>query len=346
MVTGDHALTARAIAEAAGFQHPGEVVTGAELAALTPEAFAARARSATLFARINPAQKYAIVQALQASGEVVAMTGDGLNDAPALRLADIGLSMGQRGTEVARASSDLVLLDDDFASIVTAVREGRHIFTNIQAAFLYILAFHLPIVALAVFAPVLGLPLMLLPVHLVWLELIIHPVSAIVFQAEPAPPGLMQRPPRAPKSPLLPREAVLRSVLAGVALTVGVLWLYWSRQPQGDTAARSVAWAALLMGYQALVLVEWAALRGERANVLPKRPVVWLVWGLCGASLPLAMLVPPLARVLHLQWLSAGDWALAVGVGLGTVGWRVLLDHLRPVSTGALTAPGAAPGQT
>ncbi len=338
MITGDHALTARAIAEAAGFEHADSVVTGDELAALTPEAFDARVQTTTLFARISPAQKYAIVAALKKAGEVVAMTGDGINDAPALRLADIGISMGKRGTEVARAASDLVLLNDDFASIVTTVREGRHLFTNIQAAFLYILAFHIPIVALAFLAPVLGIPMMLLPVHLVWLELIIHPVSAVVFQSEPAPPGLMLQPPRAPTAPLLPRRAMIRSVLAGVALTGAALGLYWSRQGSGEVAARSVAWAALLMGYQVMVLVEWAALRGKRSNLLPHRPLVWLVWGACGLSLPVAMAIPPLARALHLEMLSLQDWAIAFGVALAATAWRGVIDHFWPVP---LTKPAA-----
>jgi len=334
MITGDHPLTARAIADAAGFDHADAVVTGAELAALSPEAFARRVAATTLFARISPAQKHAIVAALRAAGEVVAMTGDGINDAPALRLADIGISMGKRGTEVARAASDLVLLDDDFAAIVATVREGRHIFHNLQAAFLYILAFHVPIVTLALLAPALGLPLLLLPVHLVWLELIIHPVSAVVFQAEPAPPGLMQRPPRPPKAPLLPRAAILRSVLVGGVLTAAVMGLYASRQAEGEDAARSLAWATLLVGYQALVLVEWAALRGKHSAHLPRRPMVWLVWALCGLSLPLALVVPPLARGLHLQPLGARDWAVAVGVALAATLWRAALDRLRPVDAG------------
>ncbi len=325
MITGDHALTARAIAAAAGFAEADAVVTGDELARQTPAEFAASARDRTVFARISPAQKHAIVGALQAAGEVVAMTGDGVNDAPALRLADIGISMGKRGTEVARAAADLVLLDDDFASIVATVREGRHIFTNIQAAFLYILAFHVPIVLLAVAAVVLSLPLLLLPVHLVWLELIIHPVSALVFQAEPAPPGLMQRPPRSPHAPLLPRRALWSSLLAGLTLSAAALWLYVDHLPDGDVAARSLAWACLLLGYQVLVLVEWAALRGGRR--LPTRPLVWLVWASCLLSLPLAMAFAPLAATLRLRMLSLGEWGLALGFALAATGWRFCTDR-------------------
>jgi Ca2+-transporting ATPase len=187
-------------------------------------------------------------------------------------------------------------------------------------------------VALAFLAPTLGMPLLLLPVHLVWLELIIHPVSAVVFQAEPAAPGLMQRPPRAPSAPLLPRAAIIRSVLAGAVLTAGVMSLYWARQPAGEVEARSIAWAALLIGYQVLVFIEWAALRGKRSSLLPRKPLVWVVWGLCGLSLPVAMAIGPLARGLHLQMLSGSDWASALGVGLAATSWRAVIDHLWPAS--------------
>jgi Ca2+-transporting ATPase len=166
---------------------------------------------------------------------------------------------------------------------------------------------------------------------LVWLELIIHPLSAVVFQAEPAPAGLMRAPPRPPKAPLLPREAVLRSALVGVALTASVMWLYVNHQAEGEVAARSLAWTTLLLGYQVLVLVEWAALRGKKSTMLPHKPVVWILWSICGASLPIAMAFAPLARVLHLQQLALHEWGLALGVALAATVWRVLLDRIRPV---------------
>jgi len=186
-------------------------------------------------------------------------------------------------------------------------------------------------VLLALAVVVLSLPMLLLPVHLVWLELIIHPVSALVFQAEAAPPGTMQRPPRSPRAPLLPRSALWRSLAAGLALTGVVLWLYHSRLESGDVAARSLAWACLLVGYQVLVPIEWAALRGARGPRWPSRPVVWLVWIACGVSLPLAMAIGPVAATLHLQPLAWSEWAIAIGAAVAATGWRFVVDRVWPV---------------
>jgi Ca2+-transporting ATPase len=216
VVTGDHALTAHAVAESAGIIHRDDaIVTGDQLTAASPDLRRRLIIEASILSRISPAQKHMIVEALQAEGEIVAMTGDGINDAPALRRADIGVSMGKRGTDVARAAADLVLLDDNFASMVAAVSAGRKIFLDIQRAFLYLIGFHIPIILLALTPPIVGLPLLLMPVHLIWLELIVHPVSALLFQGDPPPDDLMQRPPRNPRAPMLPRAPVLRSALSG-----------------------------------------------------------------------------------------------------------------------------------
>ncbi|HVZ81414.1 MAG TPA: HAD-IC family P-type ATPase, partial [bacterium] len=182
IITGDHLLTAHAVVDAAGIDHrPEELLNAAGLDRLPPQEFARKAREGVVFARVRPEQKFALVKALKEAGEVVAMTGDGINDAPALKKADIGIAMGLQGTEVARASAHLVLLNDSFAGIVATIAEGRRIFGNIQRSFLFLIAFHIPIVGLALLCPLLGMPIFYLPVHLVWLELIVHPVSALVF---------------------------------------------------------------------------------------------------------------------------------------------------------------------
>jgi Ca2+-transporting ATPase len=326
MITGDHALTAHAVAEAAGIRHDEQsIVTGDELARLDPAARTARIRSASILARITPEQKHLIINALQRGGEVVAMTGDGVNDAPALHRADIGIAMGRRGTDVARATADLVLLDDNFASITETVRQGRHIFRNIQRAFLYLIAFHIPIIALAVAAPLLGIPLLLLPIHLVWLELIVHPVSAIVFQAEPPEADIMSGPPRNPAAPLLPREAVTRSSLSGSLLAAATLAIYWSQwRTAGEPQARGLALVALVAGYQVLVLAERLALPTGAMKMVPRTRVFWLAWCATALSLVALLYVPALSDLFSVERPAAAAAFAAALAGTLSVGWRLL----------------------
>jgi Ca2+-transporting ATPase len=327
MITGDHALTAHAVAEAAGILHEDDrIVTGDELSSLNEADRMKLIGRATIFARISPEQKYLIVDGLKRAGAIVAMTGDGVNDAPALRRADIGIAMGQRGTDVARATADLVLLDDNFASIVATVREGRHILQNVQRAFLYLIAFHVPIVTLAVVAPLAGMPLVLLPIHLVWLELIVHPVSALVFQAEQATTSVMSRPPRDPAAPLLPRAAVVRSSTSGGLLATAAFGFYaWQLPVIGEPQARALALAVLLVGYETLLFAERLALPESAARV-PRTPVFWTVWGATALSLIVILCVPSVSQVFRLAPPSRGDIGIAVIVGFLSVGWRLTMS--------------------
>ena len=264
-----------------------------------------------------------IVEALRREGEIVAMTGDGINDAPALRRSDIGVSMGKRGTDVARAAADLVLLDDNFASIVAAVAAGRKIFLDIQRAFLYLIAFHIPVVGLALLPPALGLPLLLMPLHLVWLELIVHPVSALLFQGDPPPDDLMRRPPRDPRAPMLPGRAVLQSIASGALLTIGVFVIYLGTLHRGPEQARSLALATLIIGYQVLALVERAASATGPSAFLPRAASSWLIWLAAGVSLPVLMYIPASAALLNIAPLSPAGWLFAVGAVAVALGWRV-----------------------
>jgi Ca2+-transporting ATPase len=329
MITGDHALTAHAIAELAGILHEDDlIVTGDELTALSAAERVARIQRAAIFARISPEQKFLIVDGLKSAGAIVAMTGDGVNDAPALHRADIGIAMGRRGTDVARASADLVLLDDNFASIVATVREGRHIFQNIQRAFLYLIAFHIPIVVLAIAAPLIGIPLLLLPIHLVWLELIVHPVSAIVFQAEPAEADIMSRPPRDPAAPLLPRAAVLSSGVSGAVLAVTSLTVYWWLWPSlGEAQARALSLIVLLAGYQTLVFAERLALPALAVERMPRTFVFWTIWSASAVSLLLILFIPAAARMFRVEAPSGAHAAGAVMLGVSAVGWRLNARH-------------------
>ncbi len=225
MITGDHPRTASAIAAQAGIGGS-EVVTGDELADLDAATLARRLTTVNVFARVRPQQKLALVQALKARGEVVAMTGDGVNDAPALKAAHIGIAMGQRGTDVAREAAALVLLQDDFSSIVQAIHRGRRTFANLRQAMVYTLAVHVPIVGLAVLPVLLGLPLVLAPLHIAFLELVIDPACSLVFEAEDGDPGLMQQPPRGVQEPLLSPSHVGQSLAMGGWVTLVVVGLY------------------------------------------------------------------------------------------------------------------------
>ncbi len=337
IVTGDHPLTAHAIAESAGIPHSDDdgILTGEDLDALSPAERARRIASGAIFARVRPEQKHAIVEALAGSGEVVAMTGDGINDAPALRRADIGVSFGIRGTPVARAAADLVLLDDNFAALVATVREGRAIYANIQRAFLYLLSFKLRIVGLALLVPLAGLPAFFQPVHLVWLELIIHPVSALVFEAEAPPADLMRRPPRDPRAPLVTRRLVLRSLLSGATLMIGALWTYAAHLSEGVEYARSLGVAVLIVGSLLLVWAERAGDQPLLSVPLPRTWTFWGVWGGVALSLPLFMHVPAIAGIFQIRPLQPSDWALVVGVALGSTGWRAFVPLRRRLERGS-----------
>jgi Ca2+-transporting ATPase len=258
MITGDHPATAEATARRLGLWSA-RSLTGADLDGMYDSELVTALSDVRVFARIDPEQKLRIVRALHARGEIVAMTGDGTNDALALREADIGVAMGNRGTDVARSAADLVLLDDDFTTIVSAVSGGRRIFRNLRRAFRYLNAFHAPLIISAVAIPFFGVPLLLLPIHLVWLELIVHPTSALVYENDPGgAEDLMTEPPRGRASALLRREDVLRPILLGATLTVGCLAVYLLDLANGFSAdvARGMALATMLSGQMLLVLTE------------------------------------------------------------------------------------------
>lgn len=247
MVTGDHAGTAEAIARQAGLA-AGATIEGPDLARMAPDALAARLAGVSVCARIVPGQKLAIVRALQQGGAVVAMTGDGVNDAPALRAANVGVAMGLRGTDVAREAADLTLLDDRFAALVEALRAGRRIFANMRKAMRYVAAAHVPITVLALLPPLLGWPVLLYPVHIVFLELVIDPACSLAFENEPEEPGLMRRPPRPPGEALFGRRMLLTALLAGLwaaLLLAGCYALALAWLPVAQ--ARATAFCALIL---------------------------------------------------------------------------------------------------
>ena len=233
MITGDHRKTAQSIARQVGLKPLDEIISGPELDQMDDAELQERVKRVNVFARMVPEQKLRLVNALKANGEIVAMTGDGVNDAPALKAAHIGIAMGGRGTDVAREASSLVLLDDDFSSIVQAVRMGRRIFDHLQKAMTFIVAVHVPIAGMSLLPVVFGWPLVLLPVHVLFLQLVIDPACTLVFEAEPEEDDVMRRPPRNPREPLFGSgtlgvgllEGSLRSLDRAGCLSRRSLWL-------------------------------------------------------------------------------------------------------------------------
>ena len=309
MITGDHPVTARSVADGLGLADDG-VVTGDDLDEMDT------VPSASVFARIRPEQKHRIVSDLRAQGEVVAMTGDGINDAPALREADIGVAMGLRGTAVAREAATLVLLDDNFATIVQAVREGRRIFTNLRNAFAYLVAFHVPLLVLALLIPLLGEPLLLLPFHLIALEFLLHPVVALAFENDPAPADIMTRPPRRTGEGLLGRWLVPPAV-RGLMLAAGTAGLYLFHLPDGTESARAVALACLFIGELLLVLTERSRRTGTRNRVL--LPLL-----AAGALIVAVLFLLPSAQgLMAIAPTTPRSWLLAGGVATATTLWAL-----------------------
>jgi Ca2+-transporting ATPase len=279
MVTGDHPATAIAIARQAGFASEGAAMTGAELAALSDAELTARLADTSIFCRVQPAQKLRLVQAFRARGDVVAMTGDGVNDAPALKAADIGVAMGARGTDVAREASALVLLNDDFGSLVTAVRHGRRVFANMRKAIVFIIAAHVPIVGLSVLPVLLGWPMLLMPVHILFLQLIVDPACSVVFEAEPIEAGAMNAPPRRPDARLFDREVLRRGFWQGGGLLLVLLGVHTSGRMLGhaEDAIRTVTFCVLALSNLGLIGVNrrWATSTWRRdGGANPTFPVI------------------------------------------------------------------------
>jgi Ca2+-transporting ATPase len=331
MITGDYPVTAQSIARQAGITNAGEVISGAELLGMSDADLAQRIGAINVFARVAPEQKLRIVEALKANREVVAMTGDGVNDAPALKAAHIGIAMGGRGTDVARESASLVLINDDFAAIVAAVKMGRRIFDNIKKAISFTFAAHVPIAGLSilpVFNP--GWPILLLPVHIVFLEMVINPACASIFEAEQAEPDIMNRRPRALDEHLFAWRNVAPSLLQGAsALVVSVSIFLYARIDHGNDAARALTFAALVASTIAIIITNRSSSRSLFAILrTPNTAQWWVVLGaVCFLGLVLAL---PVARTLfHFAPLHGWDLAIAIAAGLLCVGWLEILKAMR-----------------
>ena len=331
MITGDAPETARALARQIGIEDTDSLLTGRELDLLSDEELARRLPHLRVFARVVPEQKLRLVQALRAQGEVVAMTGDGVNDAPALKAAHIGVAMGGRGTDVAREAAALIVTDDDFTSIVAAVRLGRRIYDNLRRAMAYIIAVHVPIVGLALLPVLFGWPLVLFPVHIVFLELVIDPACSIAFEAEPEEPGLMRRPPRKPNASLFDRRLVLLSVLQGTSLMVVALLAFrigWSHTGS-ESSGRALAFATLIAGNVALILVNRSWERGLFATLATHNRAVWAVIGGASTVLALVLATPFLRELFQFGAVSLVDVSVAAAAGFVALAWFEPLKRTR-----------------
>lgn len=329
MITGDFPTTAKSIAKQIGLSDEGEIITGDELKKMSDEELKERITRTNIFARVVPEQKLRIVQALKANNEVVAMTGDGVNDAPALKAAHIGIAMGNKGTDVAREASSLVLLDDNFASIVSAIRSGRRIFDNLQKAMSYIIAIHIPIIGLTLLpAFFTSLPLLLLPLHIVFMELIIDPVCSIAFEYEQEEKGIMNRQPRNPNEQFFGGKKILLSAMQGLLLLIMVIIVYFLSINEGHSEGevRAIAFTSLIIGNVFLILTNLSKTRGVFSVIKEKNIAVILILSVAIIMLLLALSIPSLEHIFSFSFPGYKHFIPSV---LGTVILLLIFETIK-----------------
>ncbi len=333
MITGDYPATALAIARQAGLDVTDDLVTGELLQKMTDRELQQRIKHSTVFARIMPEQKLRIVNAFKANGEIVAMTGDGVNDALSLKSAHIGISMGGRGTDVAREASSLVLLDDGFGSIIRAVRLGRRIYDNLRKAMTFILAIHIPIAGLSLLPLVFGLPIIFMPVHIAFLELIINPVCSIVFEAEREEVDVMTRPPRDPGEPLFSAGLMAISMVQGVCvlLLVGVFFVGLLRMGIPESEVRAATFVSLVASNFALIMVNRSFGTSIITSLTDPNRAFWLMLASTTAVLSAALLIEPVRTLFHFGPVRMTIIGSAVGMGLAVM---MALEFLKKMGLG------------
>ncbi len=331
MITGDYPGTAQSIARQIGLKPLDEVITGPELETMDDLELQRRIGRVNIFARVVPEQKLRLVNALKANGEIVAMTGDGVNDAPALKAAHIGIAMGGRGTDVAREAAALVLLDDDFSSIVAAIKLGRRIFDNLRKAMAYIFAIHVPIAALSLVPVLFNWPLILLPIHVVFLEMIIDPACSVVFEAESEEADVMDRPPRKPSEPLFGRRTIILSLLQGASVAVISLAMFAiaTARGQGELEARALAFTTLIVANIGLILANRSWTRTIWATLRTPNAALWWVVGGAAAFLGIALYVPFLRDLFSFATLHADDLVICLVAGAASILWFEWLKRFK-----------------
>lgn len=328
MITGDNGITANAIAKDIGIKVGNEIITGDIIDKLTDEELREKVRYTNIFSRVVPNHKMRIVKAFKENGEVVAMTGDGVNDAPALKKADIGIAMGMRGSEVSREAADLVLLDDNFSTIVNTVKDGRRIYDNIKKAIGYVFTIHIPIALSSLLAPLLGIgskELLLLPIHIVLLELIIDPTCSIVLERQPAEDSIMNRRPRNKDEKILTSNLLIKSIVQGIVLfvsTFAVYYIYLMKNEGSVEVARSMALSIIMISNLFLVQVNNSNKEYAYKSFvkLKKDKVMWIAIMSTIISI-IIILYTPISSILKLASLTVKDMLLVLIISVSSVMW-------------------------
>jgi P-type Ca2+ transporter type 2C len=330
MITGDYSSTAQSIAKQIGLKNFDQAITGAELEKINSFELRGKIKNINIFSRVVPEQKLLIVNALKSNGEIVAMTGDGVNDAPALKSAHIGVAMGERGTDVARESSGLVLLDDNFSTIVEAVKTGRRVYDNLKKAMAYIVSVHIPIAGISFFPVLFGWPVVLYPVHIVFLELIIDPACSVVFEAEKEETNIMTRSPRNSKSPLFSKRILILSLLQGLSslLAVALVFFIALKTGQSEEEARALAFATLIISNIFLILTNRSWSKDMISSLKNKNKTLLIV--LLGAIFFLSAVLyyPPLRDIFHFGFMHPLDIFIALTAGILSIAWFEMLKYV------------------
>lgn len=314
MITGDYAGTAKHIAKEIGLVNSSEVIIGSKLDTMGDFELNEMIKTINIFARVVPEQKLRIIKALKANEQIAAMTGDGVNDAPALKAADIGIAMGDKGTDVARESADLVLLDDNFSSIVQAVKIGRTIFYNLKKAMAYIVAIHVPIAGMSLIPVLFKWPLVMLPIHIVFMELIVDPACSLVFEMAPAEKTVMNQSPRKLNVPLFSKETILFSLRQGLVALVGVFGAFMFARYQGysETAVRAITFSTLVFINMGLIFINYSWSKTFLKTFRFYNKTFWLIQIMTLGFLLAALYIPYLQHLFRFSLLGPADLVISI----------------------------------